>query len=85
VLYGLLLNPEPEAERTKELLKTDLEIHRNHDDGLWEQWGGVNTLYRVTQFQKVNGPFSFTKLRKVSDGDHIDPSYGYSYSLVHQI
>lgn len=85
LLDGLLLDPEEEAEQTSEFLETDLEIHRAHNDGLWEQWGGVNTLYRVTQFEKVEEPFSFTKLRKVSDGEHIDPDYGYSYSLVHQI
>lgn len=85
VLAGLLLHPEPRADQTRDFLDTDLEIHQAHDDGLWEQWGGVKTLYRVTDFRKVQKPFSFTELRKVSDGENIDPGYGYSYSLVHQI
>lgn len=81
VLDGLLINPEAGTDVAEEFLETDLEIHREHNDGLWEQWGGVNTLYRVSQFQKIEDPFSFTKLRKVSDGENIDPDYGYSYSL----
>jgi len=85
VLDALLINPEAGTDLAEEFLETDLEIHREHDDGLWEQWGGVKTLYRVSQLHQVEEPFSFTKLRKVSDGENIDSDYGYSYSLVHQI
>ena len=79
-LEDVLLHPERDDEKTEELLKTQLDIHRKHDDGLWS--GSVESLYRVSEFRELRSPFPFTSLRKLKDGEHIDPDYGYSYSIV---
>ena len=81
VIDDLLINPEEGSEEVKRFLKTDLES--NSDDGLWG--GEVDTFYRVKQFQRVEEPFSYTKLRKIADGEHIESNYRYSYSIVHQV
>ena len=79
-LEDVFLHPKRDDEKTEEFLKTQLGIHQKHDDGLWS--GNVKTLYRVSEFRELRTPFSFTSLRKLKDGEHIDPDYGYSYSIV---
>lgn len=84
VLEDMLLHPDPDEDPVEEFLKTQLDIHRQAEDELWEQYGGADTLYRVSQFTPVEEPYPFTELRKISDGKSLDPDYGYSYSVVQQ-
>lgn len=83
VLEDLLLKPTKESEGVEKYLETQLDIHRHYDEGLWE--GDVKTLYQVSQVTQLDEPFPFTELQKVSNGDPLDPDYGYSYSLVQQL
>lgn len=84
ILEDVLLHPVSDSKQTEKFLETQLDVHRRVEDGLWEESGGVNTLYRVTGFSSVDEPFPFTELRKIDGGDPLDPEYGYSYSLVHR-
>jgi hypothetical protein len=79
-LEDVFLHPERDDEKTEEFLKTQLSIHEEHDDGLWS--GSVKTLYRVSGFRELKDPLPFISLKKLKDGEHIDPDYGYSYSIV---
>lgn len=82
VLEDIYLHPDRDDDKTAAMLETQLDIHRQADDGLWD--GDVTTLYQVSNFTAVDDPFSFTELRKLSDNDPIAANYSYSYSIVHQ-
>ncbi len=82
VLEDTHLHPDRDDDETERMLATQLDIHREADDGLWG--GEVETLYQVSNFEAVDEPFPFTELRKLSDNEPIAPNYSYSYSVVHQ-
>lgn len=82
VLEDILLHPTDERDGVDKYLESQLDIHRHHDEGLWE--GDVSTLYQVSQVTRLDEPFPFTELRKVSNGEPLDADYGYSYSVVQQ-
>lgn len=83
-LEDILLDPTSGTNQTERFLETQLDVHRQVEDGLWEDSGGVNTLYRVTRFSPVDEPFPFTALRKIDGNEPLKPDYGYSYSIVHR-
>jgi len=52
-------------------------------EGFWE--GDVKTLFELIEIQKINPPFHFTKLKKLSGGEAISPDYSRSYCMVQAV
>jgi hypothetical protein len=76
------LDPSPGDRRTETLLAQVLADTK--EEGLWEEYGGVGTLYAIRACRRLEEPFPITSLVKVSNGKPISADYGYSYSIVHR-
>lgn len=55
------------------------------EEDLWEKFNlTVRTLYVISQCRKLDTPFPFTALTKLSDEKKIDVNFKYSYSIVYE-
>jgi hypothetical protein len=81
-LDKVVLYPDPSARETQELLNNCLPETR--EEGLWEQYSGLRTLYVISHCRRLPVPFAYTLLRKLSDRLPISEGYGYSYSVVYE-
>lgn len=85
ILEEVLLEPQPDSPKTKELLANCLES--THEEGLWEKENGevgVQTLYVISHCRKLTSPFMQTELIKLSDDRPIDENFIRSYALVYE-
>jgi hypothetical protein len=82
-LERVWLHPTADDETTQKLLQDCLP--ETQDQGLWEEYEDqVRTLYVVSHCERVEPPFAYTALTKLSDGSPIDESYRSGYVLVYE-
>ncbi|MCI5183418.1 MAG: hypothetical protein D3921_13050 [Candidatus Electrothrix sp. AW1] len=80
-LSKIILNPNHNDPDVIEMLKNTPSSTEGEE--LWE--GNVETLYELTNIEKVEPPFPFTELRKLNGGENIDSNYSRSYCIVQAI
>jgi hypothetical protein len=79
-LMEVHLDPQPSQPRVAELLR--MAPAANLDEGLWDETGGVQTLYVLRNCRRLAAAFPMTDLVKASDGVALSADYRYSYSVV---
>jgi hypothetical protein len=82
-LREILLYPTADDPETERLLADCLPEAQGQ--GLWEAYDEqVRTLYVISHCRKVEPPFSYTALTKLSDETPVDENYSYGYVLVYE-
>jgi hypothetical protein len=85
-LEKVVLHPT-DTEATRELLNQSVPSAMQRNEGLWPENGKptVRTLYCISHCRQLAKEqwLPFTALRKLSNGEHIDAKFGYSYAIVH--
>ncbi len=83
ILKKVLLHPVRNTKATEELLEKCLPEIR--DEALFEEFGLLaQTLYVITHCRKLDFPFPYTALTKLSDEKKIKANYSYSYAIVYE-